>query len=144
HVAMDDAFPVRTIKSRTDLANDVQRARRREPPLQLQRRLQGGALDELHRQIEVAAVFPRVKDGDDVGMAQTTGRTSLVLEAPGSFVSGGADRVKTNSFEGDLASNGRVERLVHHAHGPMPHLAHDLVAPQFLRHKQESLSTASS
>src|SRR5690348_14157273 len=70
-------------------------------------------------------------------MAQTPCCASLVLETASSFVCGGADGVKTDGLESDLASDGRVQGFIHHAHGPMSHLAHDLVAPQLLRHKQE-------
>src|SRR5436305_7892186 len=75
-------------------------------------------------------------------MVESSGRPSFVLKSPRGFVRSSADSIKANRFERNLPANRRIERLIHHAHGSMADLAHDLVTPKpfrnHVRHKIES------
>ena len=80
-VAVDDAGGVRVLEAAQDLADDLERARRRHRPGR-DRRGQRLAREELHDQEQRALRrAAEVGDGDDVRVGEAAGRLGLALEA---------------------------------------------------------------
>ena len=82
-VAVDDAVVVRVVERAGDLARDAQRVGHRQLPLAVEPVAQGLALDERHREPELAVGLARVEHGEDVRMLQPRGEPDLALEALG-------------------------------------------------------------
>ncbi len=88
----------------------------------------GPPVDELHREIEDAAVLAGGEDGHDVGVVQPRGGRRLAAESH-------AKRELTAAFrrqdlQGYATAQRLLDRLVHHAHPAPADLAHDPERPE--------------
>jgi hypothetical protein len=80
-VAVEEPARVGEVERRADLRDDARGARGLEPPVARDQRLQVGALDPAHGDVELAVLLARVVDGDDVGVVERGDRAQLALEA---------------------------------------------------------------
>src|SRR5262249_13788703 len=91
------------------------------------------AFDVFHGHVKQAIDFAGVVDGDDVGMVEHTGQAGLVAKARQQLVALRPLHVQAHGFERDRAADGRVQGLVHYAHGAPAELANYLIAPDFFQ-----------
>ena len=83
------------------------------------------ATQELHYQKRTAFVLGDLEDGADVGVVQGAGGAGLALEALERVAVVG-ERVR-QEFQGDVAAQQSIFRLINHAHAPRAQLAHHAV-----------------
>src|SRR5580765_475738 len=80
-VAVDEALLVGSVERGGDLLDDIDRPLGVEPPFLLEDPPQVGAVDELHREIEPAAVLARAQRPDDVRVVEPRSDLRLTQEA---------------------------------------------------------------
>ena len=121
-VAVDQAGSVGGREALTDGEEDLEdrRPRRR---VSLEPGVEGEAVDELHRQVDLVLVRADVVDRDDVGVRELGHRLGLALEA-----SAGVGVGRQQELERDLAIELRVVRGVDHPHPALADEVEDDVA----------------
>ncbi len=123
-VAMHDALGVRRVESVGNLHGDVDQRIGGEGtgshPI-----LEGGSLEEFHREEETALGFVDVVDGADVRMIECRGGACLALEALQRLAV--SSQIVRKKFERDGTAEPGVFRLVHHAHAAAANLFDDAV-----------------
>ena len=100
---------------------------------------QGVALDELHRDVQIAVVGGAdVVDADHVGVGQLGDRLGLAAQ-PLLGVLGGELEPRAQQLERDLAIELGIVRGEHHAHAAGPERGQHEVAPHPVAHGQDAL-----
>ena len=89
-------------------------------------------MNVLHGNVEHALLLAGIVNGDNIGMVQETSSPGLVLEPPEHVLGFQAMDIEPHGLEGDGASNGRIERLVHKAHGATSKFFDNFVSCNFL------------
>jgi hypothetical protein len=132
---VDDALVVGGGEARRDLRSDLDRAARRQDPLE-EACPQGLALQELRDQVGRAFVGPDVVNHEDVRVVERPGGPRLLLEAQETFLvageRGGQDLDRHFSSEAGVAG---TVNLAHPAHGQG---RGDLVRPEALARGETS------
>jgi hypothetical protein len=123
-VAVDDARRVRRRQAAPRRDEDVQHLAP-TPRLGAQPRVDGLALDELHRDVNALADRPGVVNGDDVGVRQPRDRARLTQQARAPLGRAGAGFA--DDLQRDPPVQIRVIRRVHLTHSPASNRAEDLV-----------------
>ena len=126
-VAMDDPVAVRVAEPLADLPHDVELPFQGQGLALLDDLLEVGALDELHRDVGLAAVLAQVVDGDDVAVAQPSRRLRLAQEPRLELRR--LRQARDHGLERDLAVDHRVVGLVDRTHAAAAqHLLHLVLA----------------
>ena len=126
-VAMVDPVAVRIAEPLADLPHDVELPFQGQGLALLDDLLEVGALDELHRDVGLAAVLAQVVDGDDVAVAQPSRRLRLAQEPRLELRR--LRQARDHGLERDLAVDHRVVGLVDRTHAAAAqHLLHLVLA----------------
>ena len=125
-VAMDHTFGVRSFQRSTDLGHDVGRFRGLEFFLPTKEALQVLALDVLHGDELDPVGLSEIKNANDVFMSDLAREDQFLLEAPQNF--GIGRHVGANHFDGHLAVQLAIVRLVDGAHSALSQQPHDFIA----------------
>jgi hypothetical protein len=125
-VAVDEAAPVRGVERRADLADDPHRALGRERPLPHDGGEQVGAVDEPHRDIELAVDLPGLVDRDHVRVVDRRSEHRFALEALAELAV--AREVVGDQLQRDGPRERDLGRPVHTAHAALAGDAVDLIS----------------
>src|SRR6185295_4837576 len=88
------------------------------------------AFEELHRHVSDAVAAADVVDGDNIAVGQAARRFCLLVKARLVFGKLLLRQREIDGFDCDDSIQHRIAGLVDRAHGALPKLGHDLVAPQ--------------
>ena len=117
-VAVQDPRGVGRAERAREVAPDLGDLVRREGTAPVEAVLERAALDQIEDQVGDPRLFPRVVDGDHVGVAELRERATLAEEAAPRR---GVDAAPLEEeLERDAAPGARVVGLDHHAHAALP------------------------
>jgi hypothetical protein len=125
-VAVDDPGVVDRLQALRDLDGQLVRLVGSEAPTGREQLLEVDPLDELHRDVQQAAVLAEVVDGPHVSMAHLARELDLRFETRGHRRVGG--EVGPEDLDGDDLVQRAVSGEVHRSHAAEAELASDLVA----------------
>jgi hypothetical protein len=126
HVPMHQPAFVRGVERARHLLDELECSRRYERAFGMQQRLQVGALDVAHRDVEQAVDLARLVDGDDVRVIEGGGELRLAQEAQAkALVLREAGR---QELQRNLPLQPRIVGQIDDAHAPMAEHALDAVA----------------
>jgi hypothetical protein len=115
--AMDDPVSVRVVERATHLLVHGNDGFNRKNGLLFHQGLERFPLQELHSQVQDAAVFAEIVNRDNVGVGQDACRLCLALEPRFVFLElSRGETFGQHRLDGDGATDNGVEALVHYAH----------------------------
>src|SRR5262249_51269527 len=114
YVSMDEPGRMGRVERAGDLGDEVDRVLGVEPAVAAEELPEVVPVDQLHREVEPPAVFPRAKRGDNVRMVQALRTLRLAQEALAEAVVFGELRVQQLQRRDAVAGAGAVD-LAHRA-----------------------------
>ena len=129
-VAVDEAAGVGGVEGGGDLVDDRRRAGGLERSLAQDQRVEIGALDEAHRQVELTVLLAGVIDRDHVGVIDRGRRPRLLLEALAEALVPG--EVGGDQLQRDLPAEVDLDRPVDDAHPAATDLLDHAVTRKFV------------
>ena len=116
---MHDTLRRGGVESRANLAREIKHFLHGQGVLLQQELIQGFSFDVFHGHVEQAIDLTGVIDGNDVGMIEHAGQAGLITEARQQLAGFRPLHVQTHGLERDGTANGRIQGLVHYAHGAL-------------------------